>query len=305
MSRKKNAIYLTIAFVVVAGLLFGATWKNWHHESTVDVPTTSDLASVPTHTDSNSTQRPTSPPKGKSPSEKAGDNARFERSENLLPLVEEMEGRSDVGALTIQARAAEECRLAAVSPNYFAAVDTNGEELYGDKLPFVKAYVSKYLARCGDLAQFKKQKTAETMQAIHRAADAGSPWARAELFDATARNLDSAQADALLRDILASKDPDAIGALADVMGTSRLNSQYSDLSGTPLHSYAWQLASCDLGRDCSANGALMRQMCIFGGTCSSSATYRDFLQQSALSADDFSKVQQIEQQILGVIGGLN
>ena len=43
-------------------------------------------------------------------------------------------------------------------------------------------------------------------------------------------------------------------------GHVSLNSQYSDLSGTPLHSYAWQLASCDLGRDCSANGALMRQM---------------------------------------------
>ena len=39
-----------------------------------------------------------------------------------------------------------------------------------------------------------------------------------------------------------------------------------------------------------------RQMCIFGGTCSS-GNFREMLKQS-MSPDDFAKVEQIEQQVL-------
>ena len=236
-------------------------------------------------------------PSTKAPQPAASGAPSYEQSRNLLALVQSAEGKNDVNSLTLRARAFNECRILTVSPNFFGGLDATGEQVYGERLPIVKQYVQDYLGRCGDLAQVNKPRAADAKAALQEAAAAGSLWAKATLFNTESREMSQSERDSRLAEILSSHDGEAIGAIADTMARPLGESQYSDLAGDPLHGYAWQLVSCDFGRDCTAAGALMRQACIFGGMCGTASNWRDYLQQSVLTAQEFVQVEQIEQTI--------
>jgi hypothetical protein len=289
MSRAKTAVLYVILTAVAGSVLIGVTR---HH--LIATPPRESASTNPAGSNATLAQTKSRVSVDATATSVSVKDQTFERATNLFNLLDAADEKTDVGSITLRARVFEECRLLAVSPDFFSSLDANGEEAYGTKLPIVREYAARYLARCGDVAQFRKITTQDTARAIHAAADAGSPWARAMLLTQKARGMDNAEFDSTLGEIMGSRDADAIGALADGMVRPRAESKYSDLSGTPLHVYAWQLASCDMGRDCSTNGVLMRQTCIFGGVCGTAATYRDFLQQSILTQEDFIRVQEIE-----------
>jgi hypothetical protein len=223
----------------------------------------------------------------------------YERADNLLAIAQSNAGKSDAAALGLRARALQECRALADTPDYFANIDIEGPKLHGDKFPIVRHLVDTYLQRCSDLAHIAS--AAETQAAIEDAAKAGNTWAQATLLPQQSRGLPSAEVDARLQHILASRDADAIDALAADMTNQRTVSAYSDLAGSPLATYAWQLASCDLGRDCTANGQLMREACLFGGQCGSATDFRTLLKDSVLSEDELNRVELVKQAILDTI----
>jgi hypothetical protein len=223
----------------------------------------------------------------------------YEHSDNLLAIAQAGEGKSDPASLGLRARALQECQALADTPDYFAKFDTDGPALYGDKFPIVRRQVDTYLKRCGALANAAK--AAETKAAIEEAAKAGNVWADAMMFPQESRARPSAEVDAHLQNILASHDPYAIGALADEMAGQLTDSRFSDLAGSPLSGYAWLLASCELGRDCTSNGQLMREACIFAGLCGAATDFHALLKDSVLSADELSRVESVEQSILDTI----
>lgn len=223
----------------------------------------------------------------------------YERADNLLAIAQANAGKLDAAALGLRARALQECRALADTPDYFANIDIEGPKLHGDKFPIVRHLVDTYLQRCSDLAHIAS--AAETQAAIEDAAKAGNTWAQATLLPQQSRGLPSAEVDARLQHILASRDADAIDALAADMTHQRTVSLYSDLAGSPLATYAWQLASCDLGRDCSANGQLMREACLFGGKCGSATDFRTLLKDSVLSEDELNRVELVKQAILDTV----
>lgn len=226
----------------------------------------------------------------------------YERAQSLLPLVDTAQRKHDVTSLTIRARAFDECWIIAVTPDYFANVDDMfAGAYYGDVAPIAKAYVDTYLDRCRDLARVYQPRGRVRSDAIEAAAQAGSPWAKAKLFRTEAAGLTVAEADAKLRDILASHDPEAIGVLADSMATRRDGSAYADIEGGRLSWFAWTLASCALGRDCSRNGQLMRSLCAFDGICGNVTTYADLLQQVVMPPADFANTLDLESAILEAI----
>jgi len=99
-------------------------------------------------------------------------------------------------------------------------------------------------------------------------------------------------ADTQLRAAVESGDPDALYYAGTLMSDGR----YFD---DPLNGIALALASCDLGRDCSAaNPENSFANCKVSGACPANADYAYFLQQS-LGADKYAQVyaraQQIEQ----------
>ncbi|MEO7323949.1 MAG: hypothetical protein ABIW82_03895 [Dokdonella sp.] len=225
----------------------------------------------------------------------------YEHADNLLALVQAAEGKTDRVSLELRARALHECRTLVATPTEFDDLDTKGPAIYGDALPTVKALVATYLKRCGDLARMGKADPAQTAVAIDEAAKAGSIWAKAVLFPKESVAIPGLTADANFGKLLASRDPAALGVIAGQMEHQRTDSKFSDLAGSPLATYAWQLASCEFGRDCTSSGQLMRDACLFDGLCGTAADFHALLKDSVLSADELERVEIVERSILEAI----
>lgn len=222
----------------------------------------------------------------------------YEAATDLLGLIEKVEERTDADSLGMRARALDECRMLVVSPNYFDGLNLDGETRYGKNLSLVKEYVATYQRRCQAIANSRRPTAESSKAAVLDAAAAGNPWANAKLLPSDVRGLTAAEADDRLSQILRSKDGDAISALADYMASPKDDSSYSSLRGSQLHAYAWQLVGCDLGANCSSNGELMRNACIFGGTCGAVGDYRSLLRDFILNPEEFSRVEGIERDVL-------
>ncbi|WP_407353949.1 hypothetical protein [Luteimonas sp. R10] len=104
-----------------------------------------------------------------------------------------------------------------------------------------------------------------------QAAEAGSLAAEASLL-AMGEPLDDSKA--YRRDLAdrvqRSADPEAFIALAPAMGVMAAgdDAHAGQVAGSQLTELAWQLAGCELGQDCSAEGPLMTNYCANGGICS-------------------------------------
>ncbi|HEX7770046.1 MAG TPA: hypothetical protein VF422_08450 [Dokdonella sp.] len=236
----------------------------------------------------------------------AGDRTGIEseamHATDLLDILDETYGKTDLESLSARARALDECHLLSVSPGYFEQVDSaSAESIYGRNLPFVRKHAPVFVARCARVAAVMKPRTTDLLAALVAAASAGDLWASAKLFRRDGHDLSLDESDGVLGRILASRDPDAILALADYMFMPRDGSKYAELAGSNLHAEAWRLAACDLGVDCSATGRLMRDACLFGGICGEYPDWRSMLASTMLSPQDYARVEHIEAAILRTV----
>ncbi len=110
------------------------------------------------------------------------------------------------------------------------------------------------------------------------AAGAGSLAAEAALLAMGEPLSDSgAYRQDLVGRVLRSADPQAFLALSSAMGiaASGQDAYFGRISGSQYSEWAWQIAACRLGADCSARGVLMTSYCANGGVCSRDAS-QDF-----------------------------
>ena len=124
---------------------------------------------------------------------------------------------------------------------------------------------------------------------LHRleAADAGSLAAEASLL-AMGEPLDEDEdyRRELVERVQASADPEAFSALAPAMGLAASGdpAHAGQVAGTPAAELAWQLGACELGLDCTTEGALMTSYCANGGVCprDEHQDFRTFVHDAAL-----------------------
>jgi len=95
-------------------------------------------------------------------------------------------------------------------------------------------------------------------------------------------NVKQADVQGIIKDILATKDGDAMAKLGSVMATASPDqaATYGKYSGSPTSVYIWQLASCSFGADCSSGGVMLRNICLSSGYCGYASledVYRDLL----------------------------
>ena len=94
--------------------------------------------------------------------------------------------------------------------------------------------------------------------------------------------------------IVASKDPEAFMAIANIMGEdsqSRI-AVLGKYSGNRQSEYAWRLAACRLGANCRAKSPLLINLCLYGGARSAcvGSSMEVVFQRDMFSPADFEAV---------------
>lgn len=201
--------------------------------------------------------------------------ARFEQSRDLFGLVQDLRSAADSGdveARTIIADSLYECVSIAQPPDnrYVGAQQAEKER------PELKGYVEGLMAtdkqRCG---RFVKADiggaNAKSIVAMYAKA-ATDGGAKALAMTLQYSNIDSMPDAALasqIQRIEASRDPDAIGALSNLMGGRAEDrpAAFGSMSGHEIQQYAWLLAACQMGMNCGPDSSLLRQYCLNAGNC--------------------------------------
>ncbi|MGH6753942.1 MAG: hypothetical protein ACREDP_17445, partial [Bradyrhizobium sp.] len=103
----------------------------------------------------------------------------------------------------------------------------------------------------------------------------------------------------LVARVRSSDDPQAYLALSEAMGMSA--SARPDLfgaaSGTNYSTYAWQLAACEKGLNCSATGSLMTSYCTNGGMCGQFSDFRDMVFNGLVPRAEAHRINELISQI--------
>lgn len=104
-----------------------------------------------------------------------------------------------------------------------------------------------------------------------------------------------------LRMIVASRDGEAIGVLATMLGAREEEPQINGpFAGTQEDYIAWLLVACDLGRDCDEGSRVMRQLCLVSGRCKPGG-YREFIRTNLATPSQFDSATVKEKTLLQLI----
>jgi hypothetical protein len=135
-----------------------------------------------------------------------------------------------------------------------------------------------------------------------RALESGDPLAtmnraiRSVVSRGSGPEADRAFHDSLLNDIrtaVSSGDPAALFAVGGVLS-------YPSVSDNPESGFAWYIAACESGHDCSNSNPDLGRGCIQAGTCEAGQTFLDVLQRDlgpAKYAEIYAKAQDIQYRI--------
>lgn len=105
---------------------------------------------------------------------------------------------------------------------------------------------------------------------FERAAAQGDPYSRVAIASRNWSELKPGDYQSLARDVVNSADPEAIFALGDLLALARETAELAEFkSGMtgPYASYAWGIAACRLGADCSSGSYRMDSLCVNTGIC--------------------------------------
>lgn len=198
---------------------------------------------------------------------------RFEQSRDLFGLVQSMRAAADDGdaaAKTIIADAMYECIDVALPPSS----RHGGVFLAEKRQPEIKGYIDELLAidqsRCGRFTKGDIGNLNSVLNQYASAAKNGDPKALAmQLTYGNLAAIPDQELAGYVQQIISSGNPDAIGALSNLMGLRAEDREtaFGPHSGSVNDQYAWQLAACSLGMNCGPNSALVRGYCLSGGMC--------------------------------------
>lgn len=144
-------------------------------------------------------------------------------------------------------------------------------------------------------AQYRAQLKQIQESAINGGSNSIAAIKANELFMAHKNEEDAAK---LAKQVLQSKEPDAIMTLVDSMQVywdAKIVAQQN--SGKPpeadTSAVALRLVACDLGRDCSKDALDMQMMCVYAGSCEDSLESRTLKLLTPAEADDVRQKMKI------------
>lgn len=225
--------------------------------------------------------------------------ARSRRLSDVLPDLRAGVERGDATAFHLYIGAMHECAIMRSNP---AFIGDGATVAAGSRERVRKAHLERYADRCrGFNEALDASPPIDIDEAARRVSERGDVLALARSIEADDAGRDPESTAARVRTVLASKDPEAINALASAMGrASDRRDVMSRYSGDRVYEYAWRLVACDLGMDCSAESYMVRQLCVFGGACVN-GDLKEVYRQSALSPEEYERATASEREILAHI----
>lgn len=188
------------------------------------------------------------------------------------------EAAGEHAALWEASRVIEYCAAYAADPASYAADTRVILAMEGGATAAMAAARERVSQRCRRFVPADDLSLAAMRAKRLEAAGAGSLAAEAALLAMGEPLSDSgAYRQDLVGRVLRSADPQAFLALSSAMGiaASGQEAYFGRISGSQYSEWAWQIAACRLGADCSARGVLMTSYCANGGICSRDAS-QDF-----------------------------
>jgi hypothetical protein len=307
-----NRMVAVVVAVAVAGAgLFLLLWEARQAHHSPEIPVTAGVLGNGSDRDDVAAQSPDKPADSTvvRPQVNSSPRARYVRSRDLFALVQDLRAAAESGdaqAQTIIADAYYECLQATLpEASRYAGVPT-AEHANPQLKPYIDNLIVLDRARCG---RFDKQDIVGLQNVLAMYANAAKNGSAEALaiklaYNANLDDMSDAELAADIQQIKSSGDPNAIGALAKLMGSRAEDREavFGTPSGSALAQYAWQLAACQMGMDCGPGSPIVRGYCLNGGVCEATSVDR-IIALYILSPIDYRTALGMSHQIVSSLHG--
>lgn len=245
--------------------------------------------------------------------------ASYDTTTNLAALLQAAKAQADAGeagALRLIAAAEDECYPLRWQKNR-GAFRQSAEALGEPQRSIALRHVDFQELRCRDLMAQRSLRPNDLFESLHKATAAGDIVGRTMELEQVWNDTPEAELKQRLRAIVASRDGEAIGLMATMLGPRSEPVDKGPPPGWPEDQaapqvdgpfagsqedyIAWLLVACDLGRDCSENSRLMRQQCLMMTSQCRPGDYREHVRYSLATPRQFDAALVKEKALLGLI----
>lgn len=221
----------------------------------------------------------------------------FESAPDLRTFMDSLKAAADAGdpeAMWWTYRTWDYCKSYASNPaNFSRDTQTLTEGVPSNVSIGLKTHRGKVEARCRGFSGGKTPASTDLDAMVLAAAKAGNLAAEASSIS---KRINTTAPDDYVKDLVSrvrsSNDPEAYLAISDAMGigASSRPDLFGTVSGTNYSTFAWQLAACGKGLDCSATGSLMTMYCSNGGVCGQFNDFRDMVFNGLVPQSEANRV---------------
>lgn len=231
--------------------------------------------------------------------------AKFETATDLASFVDDLSGAvasGDGEAAHWTAMAYEDCFAFSVRPEAASLFRAQARAMAEPARSMALTHADNVERRCKNLIAREKIRSAKVFGLHAQARQGGDLAELAADLEKPAPDETAAQVKDTLRRIVSSRDAEAIGAIAQAMGTdhSDLQPAFGPFAGGQSHLVAWQLVACTLGQDCSPTGRVMRNLCVTSSQCFA-GSYQELMQQAYATPVEFARALQEQRTLLDLI----
>jgi hypothetical protein len=305
MHRNQWLVAGIISAVIIAGVVW-AMHRSSERAMAV-VPDGGLSSSVTSPTTAGSDGEISSMRAANSPHSRQSIHDRYESSDDLFSLYQELRINADTGdaeALTTLADIEGECLMFLSSVDGGAYIPNLVAKRDPEVKPWVDSMLSRRRARCHRFNKADLGTLDQRRAQLERAAQEGSIAAKLELMsERPLAGVSDEELKTTVQQALASGNADTIARLSGVMHgqVADRRSLFDVPAGSDMASDAYILAACRLGMNCGSNSQLLANACLRGYGCGY-PSFEAMLSEKKYSPIDMAEARRMAEEILAKIG---
>lgn len=193
------------------------------------------------------------------------------------------------------ARWYRDCQFYSLSPDRHKQTIVELGRLRDVRETMVESVTARLDARCGEIDGGAPIPADAAELWLELSARNGDLVARAEQLALDPHDVPPEVLDGVLTEAIGSTNPDALLALAPLLGTTskdRVSPELARFVGSPQDEYAWAVAACRLGAECGPGSYALSTICLGSLYCNYSS-YEAFLTTEVLPPGQLERVDEI------------